>query len=431
MTLNNKENEPKQIDDEVIKVNGIESNQTEQIREIVLERKTGFNMIEVFVIIIIALLFGGLIGGFITYRRNQESYENIPTELRELIGAYNILTQNFYDKVDHAALVDAAIQGMVSSLDDPYTTFLDNSSTEQFQQRVDGEYVGIGASVFLMDNRPVIAALHENSPAENSELEVMDIIIKVDNVDVEGKALLDVTSMIMGEEGTSVELLVLRGEEELSIVIKRARIQIPSVLGEIIEENNQRVGYIAINVFAANTYEQFKEALEKLESDGIDSLILDVRGNPGGHLNQVTKILELFIENGDILYQIRRRGVVEDILSSSTRRTSRDYDIIVLQNQASASASEILAAAVKETLNGKIIGTVSFGKGNVQRAHSLSSGSSFKFTVEEWLTPNGNSINRVGVEPTIEVELNPEFRFVSTRENDNQLRKALDILTKE
>lgn len=411
-----------------VNLNNTEENKSEKIREVILEKKVGFNTLEVMIVIIIALLFGGLVGGFITYRRSESDYQNIPAELRELIGAYNILTQNFYNKVDHDAVVEAAIQGMVSAFDDPYTTFMDNTSTEQFQQRVDGEYVGIGASVFLRDERPVIASLHENSPAENAGLEAGDIVIKVDDVDVEGKALLEVTSMIMGEEGTQVELLILRGQTEQTVVITRGRIQIPSVIGEIIEEDGLRIGYIGISVFAANTYEQFKESLEELEDDGIDSLIIDVRGNPGGHLNQVTSILELFVDNGDVLYQIRRRGEVESILSSSTRRNRRSYDIVVLQNQASASASEILAAAVSETLGGTIIGMTSFGKGNVQRSHSLSTGASFMFTVEEWLTPDGNSINRVGVEPTIEVELNPEFRFAPTRENDNQLQRAIETL---
>ena len=205
------------------------------------------------------------------------------------------------------------------------------------------------------------------------------------------------------------------------------KIDIPSVESKIIENNDKKIGYISISIFALNTDEQFKTKLLQLEESSIDSLIIDVRNNVGGHLSTVTNILNLFFTKDEILYQIDRKGKIEKTYGTST--DDRNYKVIVLTNSNSASGSEILASAFKEVKNSDIIGTKTFGKGTVQKLIELENGSMLKITSETWLTSNGNTINKVGVEPTVEIELSDDYKIKPIEENDNQLKKAIEILS--
>lgn len=401
----------------------------EKIREIIVENKSGFNTIEVIVIIIVSILFGIIVGGIITSSKSEVKGSRVSKELQEFVTTYNNILDNYYDKVSEKELVNAAIKGMVSSLDDPYSLYMNNDETNSFNQEVDGQYVGIGASVGVKDGKKYIVGLFEDSPAKKADLRVGDIFLKVDNKDVSSISLGELTKLIKGKDGTKVNITVLRDNKEINKAVVRSNIDIPSVKGKVIEKNNQKIGYIRISNFASNTYNQFKDELNKLEKKKIKSLIIDVRSNPGGHLTQVSKILELFMNKKKVLYQIENKG--KKTKRYSTTDENRKYKIAVLINSNSASASELLAAAFKESYNKSIlVGTKSYGKGTVQKAFQLSSGSSLKYTTERWLTPKGNWIERKGVMPTEVVELSDEYKKNPSESTDNQLQKAIELLTK-
>jgi len=402
----------------------------DKVREVIVERKTGFNIPEVIIIIIISILFGIIIGGVITYSRKNISDNNISGDLDEFVSTYNNIVDNYYEKVDKVELLDAAIEGMITSLGDEYSIYMNSSETDSFNETVDGSYAGIGATVAHVDNSNLIVDMFENSPAEKAGLKIGDIFQKIDNKDVSSMNVDELTDLIKGEKGTTIKVEVLRGNELVNVKVTRDNIEIPSVSSDIYEVNGQKIGYIYISTFAANTYSQFSRELKSLEKSKINSLIIDLRDNPGGHLNQATKILSLFLTKNKILYQLETKGVKEPIYSSSKEK--RNYNVAVIINSNSASAAEIVAACFKESYkNSIIVGVNSYGKGTVQQAYQLSNGSSLKFTVQKWLTPKGNWINEVGVTPDEVIELSSDYANNPIEENDNQLQKAIDLLSKK
>lgn len=407
-----------------------EDMEDENVKEIIVENKSGFNIVEVISIIIVSVLFGIVVGSVISSSKKTVNGIKVSDELQEFVTTYNNILDNYYDKISETDLVNSAIQGMVDSLDDPYSVYMDNGETKSFNETVDGSYVGIGATVGNSDGKNYIVSMFDNSPALTGGLKVGDIFVKVGNQDVTSMELSELTDLIKGKSGTKINVTVLRGDQEVTKEITRSAIEIPSVTSKTIEKNNQKIGYIYVSTFAANTYKQFKRDLEKLEKKNIDSLIIDVRSNPGGHLTQVTNILELFMNKKKVLYQVELKGQKMKKYSSTSEK--RDYKIAVIINSASASASEILAAAFKESYDDAIIvGVKSYGKGTVQKAYQLSSGASLKYTTEKWLTPKGNWIDKAGVSPDQAVELSDEYKNNPTDDTDNQLQKALELITKE
>lgn len=399
----------------------------DEVREVIVETKSGFNTIEVVIIMIISILFGGLLGSVLTYTRGIVG--NDINELEELISTYNTIVDTYYDKLDKKELLDSAIKGMVDYLDDPYSVYMDEDASESFNETVNGQYTGIGAQVTQKDGKMIIYSVFDDSPADKAGLQKDDIILSIAGTDVEGKNLSEITTILKGEKaGTKVKMKVERNGKVLDVTLERGVVELSSVESKIIEKNNQKVGVLTVDVFAANTYKQFKKKLSSLEKKKINSLIIDVRGNPGGHLDQVTKVLSLFLDKSKVLYKIENKGKKEAIYSETKEK--RKYDIVVLTNKSSASASEILASAIKESYGGKTVGTTTYGKGTVQKAFALESGASIKYTTEKWLTANGNSINEKGVAPDVEVELSEDYINNPSDETDNQLQMALDVITK-
>ena len=234
--------------------------------------------------------------------------------------------------------------------------------------------------------------------------------------------------METGKEFTRLLNNLLRENQQYDITINLSKVEIPYVTGKVLEKNGKKVGYIQISLFSSNAYGQFKDKLEKLEKENIDSLVIDVRDNTGGYLTTVTDICNLFLEKGKVIYQLEdSNGKVK---KKDTTKTKRDYKVAVLINKTSASASEILASAIKESYNGIIVVTNSYGKGTVQQTKKLLDGSMIKYTTQKWLTPKGNFIGEVGVEPTEKVELSEEYNKNPSIETDNQLQTALELLTK-
>ena len=349
-------------------------------------------------------------------------------DLKDFVKSYNTLTEKYYGKIDKQELINSAIKGMYYSVGDDYTIYMDKEETEAFEEIITGEYEGIGCSVTTDENNNIkVYSIFENTPADKSDLQVGDIIIKVDKEDYTGKNSSDLANYIKTNKNKTVVLTVKRDNEEKEITINREKVEIPSVSSKTYEKNNKKIGYIEISTFSSVTKEQFETKLKKLEKDKIDSLIIDVRNNGGGYLDCVTDITDLFLKKGEVVYQLETNGKKEKI--KDTTKTHRDYKIVVLTNKGSASASEILASALKETYGSYVVGTNTYGKGTVQETMTMKDGSIVKYTTKKWLTPKGNWVNKVGLEPTDEIEQKEEYYKNPTEENDSQLQKAIEILS--
>lgn len=394
------------------------------------EDYSSFTTPEVILLIIISILFGVIMGCILTYSKSFNTV-NVTNKEAELLAAYEKIKNNYYEEVSEDDLVGAAIDGMVSSLNDPYSYYLNEEDTNSFNQSLDGTYIGVGVTILHDENNEnQVVEVMDNSPAKKAGIKVGDKFLKIDGKDVKNLALVDMTSLIKRNKGEKQVFVVLRDSEEITVNITIGEVVLSSVSSKIIEGNGKNVGYIDIDTFAANTYAQFNKNLKALEKEKIDSLIIDVRGNPGGHLSQVQDILSLFFDKKTVLYQIENKGKVEKFYASTNDK--RKYDIVVLIDCQSASASEILASCFQENYkNATIIGMTSYGKGTVQKTYELSNGASLKYTAEKWLTSKGNWINDKGVVPDIEVELTEEYYNNACDENDLQLQKALEVLTKK
>lgn len=390
----------------------------------------GFSTFEVVLIIFISVLFGVIVGCIISVSNNGLVGSEVSTELQEVITTYDNILNEYYGEVEESDLMNAAISGMVSILDDPYSTYMDSNDTYSFNQSVDGEYVGLGITITWLDGICTITEVVEDSPAEKKGLEVGDVLVAVDDIDVTSSTLDEISSLLAGAEGASVKVTVERGEERKDFTIKRAVIEIKSVYSKTIESGMKKMGYIQIDNFASNTAEQFSENLEELESQDIDSLIIDVRCNSGGRLSQVNAIMDEFLGKNVVIYQIETKGEIEEIKTSD--KTKRSYPVVVLVNEGSASASEILATAFNDNYKkATIVGTTTYGKGTIQKAVELSSGASLKYTTQRWLTSKGEDLQGVGLTPDVVVEQSAEYYNESTSENDAQLLKAIEILAEK
>lgn len=403
----------------------------EDIREIIVEHKSGFNTIEVLVLVLVAIAFGFVVGTGVSFFKQEYKGEKISNSLQELIAVYNNIMDSYYEDIDEQDLVDAAIDGMLDSLDDPYSTYMDEDNAETFNETVDGSYDGIGITITQNENKDIlIVSVAEDSPAEKADIQSGDILLKINKKSLSGLSLDKVTEIIKGTKDKTFNLTIKRGEEELTKKVTSETIDLVSVTSKVYPLNNGNAGYISINTFAANTYKQFKKELNKLEKKNINSLIIDVRSNPGGHLSQTRDILELFMKKGSVLYQVQYKKEVRKIKDET--KVSRTYPVVVLINSSSASASEILAASFNDSyVDATLIGEKTYGKGTVQTAYSLSDGSSLKYTTEKWLTPKGKWIDGKGVSPDKTVLLTDEYLLNPTTENDLQLQSALEFLEKE
>ncbi len=388
------------------------------------ERNASFNLLEVIVIIIMTSLVVGVATGVIVYKNYKEDENSTNASsniyLDELNGAYNNIINGYVEKVDESKLVDAAIQGMYQYLGDPYTSYIDEEATEDLTDRLNGEYTGIGVEITKVENGILVITVFEGGPAQKAGVEAGDIIVKVNGEDITSKSAAEVSSMIKNSKSSSIEISFLRAGITITKTLNISNVNVPSVS----KENFDGVGYIKIDTFSNTTYNQFKNALESLENEGIKSLIIDVRNNGGGYLNSAVEIAELFIEKGKNIYGLENKNGTT--FYTDDTKTKRDYKIAVLINGASASASEILTCALKESYGITTIGTTSYGKGTVQETSTLSTGGMVKYTTAYWLTPNGNKINNVGIIPDIEVKM--EYIENLTYETDVQLQSAINAV---
>lgn len=390
-----------------------------------LDKKKNFNLMEVIVLMIIVGIFGMFAGGILMYGKGALN-TGIKKELNEFVDTYTEILNEYYKEVEEDGLLEAGINGMVDYLGDPYSVFMDYETSVAFNEKVSGEYIGIGVQITMyQDGKIEVSEAYTDGPAYEAGIRDKDVLIKVEDTLVKDMTLDEVSSLVKGEKGTVVKLTVSREEKELEFEVERKNIDIESVSKELIEYENQKIGYLTIDIFAANTYEQFETKLKELENENIDSLIIDIRGNSGGYLSTVTNIISLFLEKGDLIYQLKTKDKVEKIYDKTKEK--RDYEIAILVNSGSASASEVLTAALMENHDAYVVGTTTYGKSKVQKTHELSNGTSIKYTFQEWLTPSGDSVGEKGITPEYKVVYNKNLED----EYDSQLKKALDLLSKK
>ena len=393
------------------------------------KEKESYSFDEVFSITIFSLLLGVLACfSVLTILNKGKNYFVLSKELAKFVDAYDAIVNNYYKEVDKDKLVESAINGMVSSIGDEYTSYSDKDVTDNFNETVNGKYMGIGALIMKSENDLVIYKIFEDSPSYRAGLKDGDIILKLDDKDTKDMSVNDIARIVKNDGNKEVKLLVKRGEENLDITIVKDIVELPVVSGKVINHNDKKIGYISLSIFSSVASEQFNKELVKLEKEGISGLVIDVRGNSGGYLTTVTDIASYFLKKGDIIYKLEVNDKVT--VRKDKTKESRDYPVAVLIDKNSASASEILASSIKESYNGYVVGTNSYGKGTVQQTLVLSDGSMIKYTIEKWLTPLGNWINEEGVIPTNYVELSSEYLNNPVFENDNQLNKALELVSK-
>lgn len=392
--------------------------------------KPEFKLVEVIIIILITMVIGIIIGYSVTNRFSlgEETRIKNDTYLQEFIDTYQEIQDKYYEDIDKKELINNAIGGMLTGLDD-YTVYMNEDVTNDFNERLYGDYTGIGTEISMTEKGEVIIYQpFKGSPAEKAGLKKGDIIVKIDGKSVIGKTSSDISSMIKGMSGSKVNITVNRDGKDIEFEVTRETIVLDSVTYKMYEENDKRIGYINISIFAANTYTQFKNAVLELEKQNMDSLIIDVRNNTGGYLDSVTEMISMFLKKGETIYQLDEKG--EKTIIKDDTKDERKYKVAVIINEYSASASEILASAFKERYGSEIIGVNSYGKGTVQQTKQLNTGGMMKFTTQKWLTPNGDWINEKGVSPTIEVKIEEKYYQTLKEEDDNQLKKALELFTK-
>ncbi len=391
-----------------------------------LENDSKFSIFEVVIIIFISIVFGIIVGYVLTYTRSPLGSVKSNSKLSEIISTYNSIKDNYYKEIDDDTLVNAAVSGMIGSLDDKYSNYMDSSTTDSFNESVEGSFVGIGITIMYDGEYNKIIAVDDKGPS-NKILKVDDLIVEVSGKDVRGIYGDDLKKLIRGKVGTTVKIKVLRNNKYLTFSIKRTNIEIETVKSNYFDVESKRIGYLDVDVISSNTYKQFNKNLKRLENKNIDSLIIDLRDNPGGHLSQTKEILSMFFNKKTVLYQLKDKDTKKKIYSSSNE--TRSYPIVILVNDGSASASEIITSCFMENYNNiKVVGTTTYGKGTVQQSHQLSTGTSIKYTVQEWLTSKGKSINEKGIKPDEELLMNSEYYSNPTYDTDNQLQKAIEIL---
>lgn len=402
-----------------------------------MEEKKRFKAYKVIMLIVLVAFITFLITsiGMYQYFTNNSfgkqlvvSSENNGEITSELSKYRALIDKYFLGEVDEEKLKEGAIKGYIEGLDDPYTEYISKEDMEDYLADATGNFVGIG--IYMVQdtetNKIMVLAPIKGSPAEKAGILPGDLIVSVDGVTYTAEEMTVASSKIKGEVGTAVKIEILRGNETLNFELKRENIKVNPVEGKKIENN---IGYIEFSSFDDGTAEEFKTKFEELQEQGIKSLIIDLRNNGGGIVDEALKIADYILEKDDvILYEVDKNG--KETVEKSKNDPIINMPIIILTNENTASSSEILAGALKDYGKAKIVGTKTYGKGVIQQLLTLPDGSGLKITSEEYLTPDKTKINEIGIEPNEEVKLPDSVKNVLTVEekDDTQLQKAIEMV---
>lgn len=357
---------------------------------------------------VVIFLFVGLFG--YTLATNYHGLGN-------LVKVISLVRTQYLLESNTDSMVEGAVKGVVESLDDPYSTYLDPQTFKKLNEQIHGSFGGLGILVGLEDQYLTVVRPYENTPAAKAGIKSGDKIVKINAEDVVGVDLDAAVNMMRGPVGSKINLTLLRNNEELKKTLVREEIKVPTVESKVIPKTE--FGYISISQFTENTPNELEEQLKKLNPKQLQGIILDLRNNPGGELIAATRVADKFVADGVIVHIDYKQG--EDRVFSASGQ-SLNLPLVVLINKYSASASEILAGAIKDHKIGTLVGTTSFGKGVVQTVYPLDNGAGLKLTTARYLTPNKHDINKKGIKPDVQVE-QPEDATV-----DLQLQKGIEIL---
>ncbi len=382
------------------------------------KNKYYFKLKEVIILVLATALTVSLATGIIIGKRYTNEYQDLSItdeNINKFVNAYQSLTENYYQEINKEDLINNVILSMFNYLQDPYTTYLTEEESRGLVDSLKGEYEGIGV-VITNDNGILVAEVLEGSPAYDSGIEAGDYIIKVNDEDVSSKSTIMVAEMITSSTNKEVKITVLRNNKEMNFTLEVKKITIPSVTYEQIDS---KTAYIDIDVFSLTTSKQIREKMSVIQNTDTEYLIIDLRDNTGGYLTIAEDIAKIFLEKGEIIYSIEDKDGITAYKDDNNE--SSNLKIAILINGESASASEVLAGALKDSYGAIIVGETSYGKGKVQQAETLDDGSMLKYTIARWLRPNGECVDEVGIIPDYEV---------TNSNQDDQLLKAIEVLNK-
>lgn len=401
-----------------------------------MEKRNSQQVYKTIMLIIITVLITALVTTIVIYNFviksgkiaiKSEDNSSLSGLEATLASFRSVLEEKYMGEIDDEALIEGAIKGYVSALGDPYTTYYTKEEMDELMEETTGNYVGIGIymTLDLENNAIYVVKPMEGSPAEEAGIQAGDLITKVDGKEYSGEELDQASNAIKGEEGTTVKLEILRDGETQELEVERRKI----VVSHIVEKKFDNIGYLLIEDFDGGCAKEFEEKYKELESQGIDRLIIDLRNNGGGVVDEAVSIADMLLDKDDTILITKDKKGNEEITKSEHNPTIT-MPVVVLTNGYSASASEILVGALQDNERATIVGTKTYGKGVIQEVDRLNDGSGLKITIEEYYTPNKNEINKVGIEPDEEIDLSDEVKEQGTYtdEEDNQLQKAIEII---
>lgn len=389
-----------------------------------MNKKNNFGYIEIIVLISLTMMLSIAFGYYIGVKKDNSSNKDMKY-IDKFKENYEYIVENYYDELDKDTLIDNAIAGMVSSLDDEYSLFTYDKETSISEIKLKGEYEGIGLTITQDEKGDTyVIEVEKKSSAEEKNVEVGSKIKEINGKDISKMNINEVTKLIKNSK--KVKLKLEKDSKEKEVVLEVKKIIFDSVSSKVYKKENKTIGYIKIDIFALNTAKQFIEKMKELEKNNIDCLIIDVRDNSGGHLISTKEIASYFLDSKKVIYQIDSKGKKSKYYS--TGKSNKTYPIAILTNNLSASGSELLTVSLKENLNAVSIGEKTYGKGTVQEMKDIGGNSKYKITTEKWLTPSGKCVDKKGIIPTIEVKQSEEYLKNPTEENDEQLKKAIDYL---
>lgn len=399
-----------------------------------MEKEKKYRIYKIIMMLVLAVFITFMITSIslYTYFLNNPittSSSSTKNEISSKLQKYREIIDKYYlGEIDDTKLEEGAIKGYIEGLGDPYTEYISKEDMDTYLDDTMGNFVGIG--IYMVKNteydRIQVLSTIKDSPAEKVGIQAGDLIISVDGIEYKADDMTTASNNIKGEEGTKVTVEILRGTEKIKYEIARGKVKVNPVEGKVINNN---IGYIKFTSFDETTAEDFKAKFEELNKKGIQSLIIDLRNNGGGIVDQALEIADYIADKDSVLlYEVDKNN--KETVKKAKTDPIINTPIVILTNENTASASEILAGALKDLGKAKIVGTKTYGKGVIQQILSLSDGSGLKITIEEYQTPNRNKINKVGIEPDETVELPDSVKSVlNVEENeDTQLQKAIQIL---
>ena len=401
-----------------------------------MENRGSQRIYKMIMLILIVIIITSLITAYATYQylsSNGITYSKINTTSLEgleytLSQFRSELEKKYIGEINDEEMIEGAVKGYVDALGDPYTTYYTKKEMKEIMEETNGNFVGIGIYMTqdIQKNAILIIKPIENSPAEKAGILPGDIITKIDDIEYAGDKLEEASNKIRGEEGTKVKLEIYRNGETKTFELTRTKVIVSHITTKILDNN---IGYIAISDFEGNCASEFETKYKQLEKQVIKKLIIDIRNNGGGIVDEALKIADMLVEKDATLLITKDKYNKEEV-TKATEKPIINMPTVVLMNEYSASASEILAGALKDNEKATLVGTKTYGKGIIQELHQLSDGSGLKITISEYYTPKHNAIHKIGITPDVEVNLSEEAKKQITiqEKDDTQLQKAIEIL---